>query len=488
MNIDFPIIKLYPDQQKIFNDIITDQKKFVACMATRRFGKDVTAFNVIVGYAAINRGNYYYFAPYFKQIQEIIVNGKLHDGRAFLDLVPRAMIKPLPLRGIINKSEMSLTLINESKIFFRGADNVDSQVGISAHGVVFTEADIMNPVFYRLIRPAIMRNINKTGKGFILFISTTRGINQWFTQLFPKYLPRKDDTPEIKAIKDRWALYVLPADKVLDHEGNRLFTDEQLLEERKELGDELFEQEYMCNINIAQAGSFYAKEIGIMYQEDRVAEFGNFVNGEYLDYWWKEAPIYISFDIGISDHTDLWFYQINPENGRMRFIHHYRRKGVGMDHYSEYIKDWCKGKDFSYQQLILPHDGDTREYSDAIRRSDKLRDMGHNVFVLSKEYIKDGLMEQIRTVRKYFGRVEMEEYECHAGLEYLKRYVKKQIKSTGEYLDQPDHNKFDKASDAADSFRYAVMYYHLFLTEGSNTSFSRSYEYDEYEDLGPIKY
>ena len=154
-------------------------------MAHRRYGKDFIAFLIILLCAIEHPGNYYLFAPYFRQAKEIIVDGKTLEGTPLVEsLVPRQILANPNSQYIVNRSDWSITLYNGAKIFIRGADNPNSHVGVGARGIVYTEAALMKPGFYQYMKPAIDAIINKTGFGVVIFISTPRGKNNWFTRLF----------------------------------------------------------------------------------------------------------------------------------------------------------------------------------------------------------------------------------------------------------------------------------------------------------------
>ena len=158
-----------------------------------------------------------------------------------------------------------------------------------------------------------------------------------------------------------------------------------------------------------------------------------------------------------------------PSNGNIRFIHHYRNKGVGADHFCEYIKEYVKGKYFGSEPImILPHDGDVEEWTSTSKRSDYIREFFFSdVRVLSKTDLAGAnmatLMAQINKIRFLFTRVEIDSEECNVGLDKLRSYIKKYDKNKQEYVDIPDHDANDKASDDADSFRTAMIYYDLYL-------------------------
>ena len=77
------------------------------------------------------------------------------------------------------------------------------------------------------------------------------------------------------------------------------------------------------------------------------------------------------------------------------------------------------------------------------------------------------------------------------GVIKLQEYVKKFNKSLGEYMDVVDHDANDKASDDADAFRTAMIYwinnlkgkgegYGAITTEGEDITFGTA---ETYEDI-----
>ena len=128
------------------------------------------------------------------------------------------------------------------------------------------------------------------------------------------------------------------------------------------------------------------------------------------------------------------------------------------------VRKFCKKKGLNgYRLNILPHDGDVEEWTASSKRSDYIRNMGENVYTLSKsDLAKDGmitLITQINAIRQNFKHIEIEDNECRIGVMKLQEYVKKFNKSTGEYMDVVDHDANDKASDDADAFRTGMIYW-----------------------------
>lgn len=456
-------------------------------MAHRRYGKDFIAFLIILLCAIEHPGNYYLFAPYFRQAKEIIVDGKTLEGTPLVEtLVPRQILANPNSQYIVNRSDWSITLYNGAKIFIRGADNPNSNVGVGARGIVYTEAALMKPGFYQYMKPAIDAIINKTGFGVVIFISTPRGKNNWFTQLFIDYFKKLNENPELKKA---WYVDIQKASESKAWNGNPVMTKKELKKARLEMVDEVFEQEYECKINISSIGAWYAKEIDKAYKDKRIGRFGTYQETvdlyeghviEYQGYYWKKAPLYVAWDIGKRDNTVLWFFQLNPNNGRIRFIHHYRNKGQGPDHFCEYIKKYMLKRSFGPVTMILPHDGDIEEWSSTSKRSDYIR-QNHfsSVHTLDKKELAEHnlitLVTQINTVRQLWNYVEIDSEECPEGVIQLQGYIKKFNKNTGEWIDIPDHDANNKASDDADSFRTGMIYFSIYL-KGQENNDLNSYD------------
>ena len=496
--------KLHQGQKGLLKEVLKGEKKYFALMAHRRYGKDFISFIILLICAILHPGNYYIFAPFFRQAKEIVIDGKTLDGLPLVDnLIPRELLKNPKAPSVFNKSDWSCELFNGSKIFIRGADNPDSNVGVGARGIIYTEAALMKPNFYQLMKPAVDRVIHATGFGVVIFISTPRGKNNWFTKLFLDYFNILSN-PKYERIKKKWYIDVQKASESKDWKGDPVMSEDELEEQRLSMTPENFEQEYECACNLSVIGAWYGKEIDEAYRDKRIGAYGHYEEvcdrgryyKEYTGYYWSQAPLYVGWDIGKRDHTVIWLYQINPHNMRPRFIWHYRATGVGPQHMVMELRKYCRKKGLNgYRLNILPHDGDVEEWTASSKRSDIIRDMGEDVYTLSKsDLAKEDMIKliaQINAIRQNFKHVEIDDSECHMGVIKLQEYVKKFNKSLGEYMDVVDHDANDKASDDADAFRTAMIYwinnlkdkgegYGAITTEGKDITFGTA---ETYEDI-----
>lgn len=471
---------LHKGQKELLDNVLENKKKYFALMAHRRYGKDFISLLIMILAAIQHPGNYYIYAPYFRQVKEIVVDGKTLNGLPLLEnLIPDEILAN-PRGPKVNKSDWSVTLFNGAKIFFRGGDNPDASVGVGARGVIYTEAALIKEKFYQYMKPAVDMVINNTDFGFVIFISTPRGKYNWFTKLFIDYFTILSK-PENKEIKDMWYVDIQSGKDSLNYKGERVINDKELRKQALTMDPDSYAQEWECKINTHLVGAWYGEQLKKAYEDERIKSYGRYeelldsvsrrYTQIYTGHFWTQQPLYVAWDIGKRDHTVLWFFQKNPHNNRIRFIKHYRVTGQGPDHCCQYIKKWCKDNGYYMQPtMVLPHDGDVEEWSATSKRSDYIRlNYFSDVRTLSKtELAKNDmttLINQINYIRKEFENVEIDNNECNIGVIQLGGYVKKYNKSMNCYLDIPDHDANDKASDDADSFRTAMIFASIYLKD-----------------------
>lgn len=147
--------------------IVENSKRFTVASCGRRFGKTTIAIRQICYEARLPNKEIYYVSPSYRMSKTIVFR-KLKE-------------KLLDLRWVkkINETEMTFTLINNSTISLKGADNYDSLRGVGLDFLVMDEAgDIEPEAFFEVLRPALS---DKQGKA--LFLGTPKGFN-WFKDIF----------------------------------------------------------------------------------------------------------------------------------------------------------------------------------------------------------------------------------------------------------------------------------------------------------------
>jgi hypothetical protein len=130
---------------------------------------------------------------------------------------------------------MKIELINGSIVQLIGADNIDRVVGTNPIGCVFSEYSLMKPQVWEFIRPILAEN-----GGWAIFIYTPRGMNNGW-----KLLQQARSEPG-------WFSQILTADDT------HAIPQETLDEERRQMPEALFKQEYYCEF-LEGAGQFFRR-------------------------------------------------------------------------------------------------------------------------------------------------------------------------------------------------------------------------------------
>ena len=150
-------------QQTIFDSTA----RMRICVAGRRFGKTYLSMYEIAKFARYPNRKIFYCAPTFRQAKQIIWDD-LKEKLTRIRWVKK-----------INESDLTIQLVNNTKIYLRSADNPDALRGVSMDFLVCDEAALMEKRFWQEIcRPALSDK-----QGHALFITTPRGMN-WIHDLY----------------------------------------------------------------------------------------------------------------------------------------------------------------------------------------------------------------------------------------------------------------------------------------------------------------
>lgn len=220
--------------------------KRAVCVWHRRSGKDKTALNVVSERMIRRTGSYNYFFPTFAQGKRNIWQGMDKDGFRFLDHFPKELLDASP-GAKANESTLRLQYKKEfggSSFQIMGSDSVDkSSLGSNPIGNVFSEFSVQNPTTWGLIRPILAEN-----EGFAMFLYTPRGMNHGWHLL----QQAKNDPFDAIDNPHGWFSQVLTADDT------GVLPPRVLEQERREMPQDLFEQEYYCKF-IEGAGAFFRR-------------------------------------------------------------------------------------------------------------------------------------------------------------------------------------------------------------------------------------
>lgn len=247
-------------------------------IAHRRSGKDKTVFANIPKKMMERVGTYFYFLPTYNQARKVIWNGADKNGFRFLDHFPKELIKRK------NDTEMIIEMTNGSILQLVGADNIDRIVGTNPIGVVFSEFSLMKPDVWTLISPILAEN-----GGWAVFVFTPRGQNHAY-KLMQKAKENKN-----------WYVELLPVSKT------KAVPDDVLLEERMNMPESLYNQEY--ELDFTQNASAVFKDVHKrtypMHEAEQLNENGKYKLGvdlaKFKDFTVITPIDLTTFKVGVQD-------------------------------------------------------------------------------------------------------------------------------------------------------------------------------------------
>jgi hypothetical protein len=180
-----------------------------------------------------------------------------------------------------------------------------------------------------------------------------------------------------------------------------------------------------------------------------------------------DFPLYVAWDIGMSDYTSLWLVQPRGD-GQFYVLDCYVVNGKGLEHLVGVVRAWEALHGQSIKRHFLPHDGVQRE-SDAVRYVTKLQLQGLPCVVLKR--IKDvwlGINMTKRVLRRCVFHERCSEPRVIDGMEYmsgvnaLESYRTAPVGAYGVERPTPLH---DRSSHASDAFRYFCEAYDAGLVD-----------------------
>jgi hypothetical protein len=206
--------------------ITQSDKRFRVAICGRRWGKTYLSIREIAKFARIPNKKVFYVAPSYRMAKQIVWD-KLKYKLMDMHWVEK-----------VNESDLSIQLINGSKIYLRGADNYDSLRGVGLDFLVMDEfAMIDEKAWSEVLRPTL----SDTG-GSALFISTPMGQGNWAYNLFRK----QESDPE------NWVSW-----QFTSLSGGRI-PAEEIEQAKRDLDARTFKQEYEASFETYAGRIYYA--------------------------------------------------------------------------------------------------------------------------------------------------------------------------------------------------------------------------------------
>lgn len=212
------------------------------------------------------------------------------------------------------------------------------------------------------------------------------------------------------------------------------------------------------NFNLNSDGAVYGKWMTAMEKQGRIKK-GIFD---------PDLPVHTAWDLGFSDDTAIWFFQI--AGLEIRLIDYYENNREGIKHYIEQlygheivvdqygdhgkILKWHKGNPiegierrtkYNYGKHFVPHDA-ANKLLQAGGRS--MVQQAYEVGVMMNVVAATSQQNQIEAARTTLEKTWADPETCKDGLRALWKYQFLYDEDRAKYLDKPDHDGFSHACDA----------------------------------------
>lgn len=402
----------YRHQIKLY-DARSDGIKRGYAIWHRRAGKDKTFINIMAKESVRRVGTYFYILPYYKQARIIIWEGTDSAGFRFIDHFPSELVRRR------DNQQMVLELHNGTFVRLVGSDNIDSIVGTNPVGVIFSEFSLHKPQAWDYIRPILAEN-----NGWAYFNGTPRGRNHAW-RLWEA------------ARKDRdWVTQLCTVDDTERPDGSPIITLEDIEAERMSgMPEELIQQEFYCSFEAGLVGSFFIDLLNLVIEEKRRRR----VPHE------PELPVITGWDLGMDDHTVIWFAQVYRHE--IRLIDCYANQGKALPHYVNILNR----KPYTYDYHCFPHDLRVRSLNSGRTREQTLRKLGlKNIMVVPRLPHEEG----IHAVRQMLPKCYFDDVKTFDGYEALKAYRREYDEKNQTFRNAPVH---DGNSHYADGLRTLAL-------------------------------
>jgi hypothetical protein len=386
----------------------------------RRGGKDTTALAAITIPKMLERvGLYLHTFPTAAQARKVFWDGINRDGMPFLEHFPPELV------AAKNETEMQITLTNGSIWQLWGTDFYDRLVGTNPIGVVYSEYALQDPRARQLLQPALREN-----GGWELIVGTLRGRNHAW-----KLYQQVKDNPEW------YTTFLTVRDTKRDAPGESgapVISEADIAADRRDgMDEELIQQEYYLNVDIALAGAYYSKQLQHAHTEGRVTHVP--YNPNYsVQTWW---------DLGVSDATAIIFTQ--TVGLKVHIIDCLEATGEGLPFYARELRN--RGYNYDrYKGHHAPFDIKVTEWGAGKTRLKAAEEHGIFFNLVPTIPRADG----INAARAFFDQCVIDADKCEPLLNALANYHKEFDERTKTFRDAPAH---DWSSHFADAWRYLAV-------------------------------
>lgn len=418
----------------------------------RRAGKDEVCLHLGAIEMIRNPATYWHMLPQANQVRKAIWEAiNPHTGiRRIKEAFPEELFTT-------RETDMMVKCkVNGATWQCMGSDNYQSAIGSPPRGITYSEWALANPSVRGYLRPIIAEN-----KGWQAYITTPRGKNH-------AYSTYRSAIKNSHSFAQKLTIYDT---KVLSPEQLRIELDEYVDTYGESYGISLYEQEYECSFDAAIIGSIWGQELNLAEKQGRICDVG------YDDRY----PVHTCSDLGRSDDTSVWWYQVI--DGEIRVLEHWAASGKDPDTFAgqllgrEVFINMIRGdlvveygdditglehrRAYSYGSVGIPHDGAAKTF---VAKGKSVEEQLAKVFGWKKIVVIPRLskQDQIQAGRKAIRRAVFD-YKCEndQGLDGLREYQRIWDDEKKMFNEAPLHNW---CSHRADSWmQLAVAWNHELL-------------------------
>lgn len=379
-------------------------QRWAVLVVHRRGGKTVSAINdLIKGALTCTKPSprFAYVAPTYSQAKDVAWNYLTQ------------FTQPIPER-VVAVSELHVTMPGDRRVRLYGADNYDRMRGIYLDGCVIDEPADMDPAaWYDVIRPALSDR-----RGWCVWIGTPKGKDAFF-RLYQSAL----SDPE-------WFTLHLPASQSGILPADELESAKRAM--RVNVG--AYEREYECSFEAPIPGSIYGDILSKLRANGQIKDF--LVDSAY--------PVFAAWDIGWSDETSVWLFQVAGRE--VLWLWHTRQRHKTAAEMVKIVGD----SGIPVSGHFLPWDSNATASSVGVTYRGEVAKAGAmNIKVMppTRE-----IWAGINAARDILSKSYFRATACADGIEALSAYRCKETSAGGVVASEPLH---DWASHSSDAFRYA---------------------------------
>jgi hypothetical protein len=366
-------------------------------------GKTVAAVNDLVLRALYNprqHPRYAYIAPFYRQAKDVAWQYLKDSTQSFARRV--------------RESDLRVELFNDAYVTLYGADNPDALRGLYLDGVVLDEYGDTKPSLW----PEVVLPTLADRRGFAVFIGTAKGKNH-----FHATVVRARTSPH-------WFHRTFKASET------HVLPPEELQELREQMSAAQYARELECDFDAAVPGTYYADLITDLERSQHIHPTRYPPDLNY--------PVHVAADLGFSDSTAFWFWQVLPDGPRV--IDYYENQSKPLAHYVTHLR----AKPYRYDTLWLPHDARAHTLQTGRTTVEQLQQDNFNVRIAPNVRVQHG----IDAGRYVLPRLTINSSACYSGIEALRAYRRRYDEKNKAYADTPLH---DWSSNGADAFRYMSL-------------------------------